>query len=338
MKGNFARQTYVSPEKCLEIGTIISGYPINPLFRERPFLRQKADNESIARCCLFSVSICHQTHKLYNSDLDLYGWDYLEHVFCMLGQSNSPLIDPSYIISEDHNSLKRKYEELFPESSENRQTTLDQIDERIELLKETALFICQSHKNNVIYFYESTGNKLLNNGVGFYDQLLNTTTFADPWRKKSTFLLKLLIDCKLYQVTDIENLVPIMDYHMQRVLLRTGAVEIADKDLADALHKHELLKDDTGVRETCIEAMKLIALCSRRSVLAMNDIFWPLGRSCCYNTPNCSSGSCEKNPCTLSLTIELDSPHKCIFTDVCKGAKDEEYRNYWQPVVITNYY
>lgn len=74
-----------------------------------------------------------------------------------------------------------------------------------------------------------------------------------PFFKKASFLIKLLSDAGLFSIKDPENLVPVMDYHMQRVLLRTGAVEIHDLELHEALAMRKELPDDGLIREACIK-------------------------------------------------------------------------------------
>jgi hypothetical protein len=329
---------YADNEKCIEIGKVLANFHLNASFLQRPFLHQQADDETIARACYFAVAICHQTHQLFNTDLNLHGWDYLEHVFTALSGQKSILLDPCYIVREDRNILKKKLEDLFPRSGQNSGTSLDRTDERTDILQEAAGFISTQYGNNILRLLHSTEGRLFNNGTGFYEQLATTSVFADPLFKKSTFLIKLLTDCNLYHIRDTENILPIMDYHMQRVLLRTGAVAIPDAKLASDLRNRVFAGSDQPVRNACVEAMKMIARTSGHSILAMNDIFWPLGRSCCQTKPLCISGICEKKPCSLTANLLLDQHTNCIFETVCKGATNPLYRDFWQPEVITHFY
>jgi hypothetical protein len=173
---------------------------------------------------------------------------------------------------------------------------------------------------------------------GFYHLFRVFEAYSDPLYKKTSFLLKLLTDASLFSVDDPENLIPVMDYHMQRVLLRSGAVEVLDPTLREALVKRSALPSDTLIREACINASKLVAASAGRGVLQMNDVLYMMGRSCCFEQPLCSSGRCAKQPCSLIRTLQLENHHSCIFSEVCRGASLPEYRQLWNPVVRTHYY
>jgi hypothetical protein len=87
-----------------------------------------------------------------------------------------------------------------------------------------------------------------------------------------------------------------MDYHMQRIMLRTACISIENTDLQYALKNRKRLNDDFEIRKACIEAMKIISDESGKSVFKMNDIFYTLGRSCCNNEPLCFFRSLRKKP------------------------------------------
>ncbi len=85
--------------------------------------------------------------------------------------------------------------------------------------------------------------------------------FVDPMKKKSTIFIKLLEQGGLIEVKDPENYLPMMDYHMQRVLLRMGCVEITDESLTRALKEKRILTSDTEIRSKCCDAIKIISGC-----------------------------------------------------------------------------
>ncbi|MCK4808355.1 MAG: hypothetical protein KAS90_01910, partial [Candidatus Aenigmarchaeota archaeon] len=138
-------------------------------------------------------------------------------------------------------------------------------------------------------------------------------------------------------IKDPENFVPVIDYHMQRVLLRMGCVEITDLELKRKLWNREKLESDVAIRNACIQAIKIISNISGHNILKMNDFFWPL-RSCCEEKTLCFDKVCNKDPCTFNLVVDLPSHNTCVFEKVCKGSTNEEYRKYWQPIVSTHFY
>ncbi|MBU0530577.1 MAG: hypothetical protein KKC05_02785, partial [Nanoarchaeota archaeon] len=185
---------------------------------------------------------------------------------------------------------------------------------------------------------KQSNNLLINKGQGLYELLDKFEAYRDPLKKKSTLFIKFLVEADLFEIKDTENLVPMMDYHMQRVLLRMGCVEILDADLKNKLLKRERIDSDEEIRSACVEALKIVSRVSGHDVTKMNDFFWPLGRSCCGEKTLCFDMRCSKSPCTFDLLVELASHEKCVFEGVCKGSLNQEYRSYWQPIVETHYY
>ena len=129
-----------------------------------------------------------------------------------------------------------------------------------------------------------------------------------------------------------------MDYHIQRVLLRLGCVEILDIRLKEALIKQVPVDSDDEIRSASIEAVKQLALDSGHTTTMIHDFLWPLGRSCCKEKPLCKHGVCDKTPCTFELFVPLSSHKTCVFDGTCKGSLSEDYINLWQPIVETQYY
>ncbi|MEZ5195634.1 MAG: hypothetical protein R2764_04335 [Bacteroidales bacterium] len=146
------------------------------------------------------------------------------------------------------------------------------------------------------------------------------------------------MDAGIIRIKDPENAIPIMDYHMQRVLLRMGCAEVLDSGLKNKLMNREHLDSDSEVRKACIEAVRVISKESGHPIMKINDFFWSLGRSCCNETTLCNDRMCIKEPCTFNLMVEIDSHEKCTFETSCKGAQDNSYRSLWEPIIKTHYY
>lgn len=325
--------------QCHEIGLLIQPYKVRPEFLNRPFLTIQAKPELRLRAIFYAVAICHQTYKLAIPEKNLFGWDVIEKVFIDMLKKRDFLLMPGKTgrLSTDRLSLELQYR--FQTNIKPDSCTLDRLEERANLLIELDAKMQQDFNGSLQYLLEMSESRLLNNGTGLYKLLENFKAFSDPFRKKSSFLIKLLEDAGLFKMADAENYIPVMDYHIQRVLLRTGCVEINDGLLAKKLKNRKPIVDDGPIREACIEAMRLIAHESGHPISAMNDYFWPLGRSCCNKKPLCVHDECEKSPCSLTQLITLDHPHpNCILEEACKGKSDSQYREFWQPVVKTHYY
>ncbi|MCF8370561.1 MAG: hypothetical protein K9H64_02990 [Bacteroidales bacterium] len=325
--------------QAIKIGQLIKNYKVRSTFLNRPFLSNRAEPELKLRTIFYAVAICHQTYNLAMPEKNLFGWDVLEKVFLQMLRKNDFLLMPGIATRTNKKRLPSKLRYRFQTNRSPNSCTLDRLDERANLLIDLDAKLQLYFEGSISHLLEMSNSRLLNNGKGLYELLEIFEAFSDPFKKKSSFLIKLLEDAGLFQMADPENYIPIMDYHMQRVLLRTGCVEIRDDGLAKKLRNKILISDDSQIREACIEAMRVIARESGHPIAAMNDFFWPLGRSCCNEKPLCVEGVCEKLPCSLTQLITLDHPHpNCILEKACKGISDILYRNFWQPIVETHFY
>jgi len=326
----------IDQDICRQLGQIIKSYSFRTDFYTRHFLHLEAQEETKFRAYFFSVLICHQTYALKSEKRQLFGWEFLEYVFAKLAENDSPLLDPAFMLKVGAKHLAYLIKPLFSDTLLPNDSTLDRIEERIGLMIDAAKIIELEYDGRVGSIFDQ--ELLFHNSEGVYERLEKMEGFADPLRKKSSFLLKLLSDAALYSPKDPQNLVPIMDYHMQRVLLRSGALRINDTSLAQKLRHKIPIETDLEIRTAAIEAMRIIARESTYDVLKMNDIFYLLGRSCCLDDPLCKSGKCAKTPCSLTNALELPAHKSCIFQDVCLAAADDNFIDYWQPIVETHYY
>ncbi len=328
----------VNKQQCERIGKIIKNLKFRSSFYQEEFLTLNTDSETKMRAYIYSVAICHQTHTLVNKKKNLIGWDYLKYVFTNLMRDNSELLEPNYLASLSVNELSKKLKSLFADDGNPENCTLDRLDERSKFIIDISRVLKEKYECKLTKLIESSDDFLVNNGKGIYELLEDFESYTDPMRKKSTVFVKLLIESGLLEIRDPENIIPIMDYHMQRVLMRMGCVEILDENLKKKLINKETLKSDEEIRSASIKSMRLISKISGHPILKMNDFFYTLGRSCCKEKILCVDGECNKNPCTFNLAVDLDSHKKCVFEGVCKGSLDEEYCNLWQPIVETHYY
>jgi hypothetical protein len=330
--------TLVNRHLCEETGLLIKGMRLRKAFYQRPFLTVAAPLETKLRAFFYAAAICHQTYTLKNEELGLFGWDYLEFVFTRLMKDQDEFLMPDAMLPANINEISLKLASFFASDNLPKFTTLDRLEERVLFLINLDAFIDIHFDSQLVNLMKSANGKLFNKGQGFYETLSATLAFSDPMKKKITFLLKLLEEAGMVEIADKENFVPIMDYHMQRVLLRMGCVDITNPELRVKLINHDLLESDEEIRSACMDAFKLISDVSEHPVTKLNDFFWSLGRSCCNAKPLCQFHQCEKNPCTFYQIVDLPTHSECAFTSTCKGYIDESYRSLWQPVVETHYY
>ena len=327
----------VNTEQCKKVGKVLAITHIRDTFYKRDYLTLEVDIETKLWMYFISVGICHQTHTLHSKKLNLFGWDYLEHVFIGLAQTGSSLLDPEYINNASAHKLTSDLKPLFSDDLSGN-CTLDRLDERVALMKDMAKKAAELFRGKLWNSLFRSETKLVDANLGLYQKLLQFEAYSDPLFKKSTLLIKFLVEAGIIEVLDPENFIPIMDYHMQRVLLRTGCVEVNDDQLKNDLKARKPLNTDSEVREACINSIRLLCDISGHPITIMNDFFWPLGRSCCNETLLCREHKCEKTPCSFWLMTDLKDHTDCIFSQVCLAASDDEYKKYWQPVVKTHFY
>lgn len=328
----------VDSGQCLLVSEILKSLIIRPEFLKRPFLSCPLKTEIRLSMLFSAVAICHQTRNLKSEKYGIYGWDFIEKVFLELAFGKSKLLDVRQLSNADEEAIAFSLESAFSDDGNAINTTLDRIGERTSLLIAMNNFISDEFEGEYSALIRKTDGRLINNGNGFYEILENTLAFADPLRKKSSFLVKLLIDSGLFNIKDPENYLPIMDYHMQRVLLRLGCVKIQDDDLLYALKNRIPQKTDRTVRAACINAVNELTKFSGIPPWQMNDIFWPLGRSCCNETTLCTDKFCTKEPCSFQAMLLIPDHKICSFESVCNGFLHKETKLLWEPIVNTHYY
>lgn len=325
-------------DRCHKVAGVIQNLRPDNNFYQREYLAIDVDDETKFRMNFFAVAICHHTYTLHHPVLNLWGWDFIEKVFITMARQGDELLDPEKVSLMSVNEIAVELKKRFSHDEATGECSLDRLEERSHLMLESSARLVSDFQGKILELFHLSENKLINSGRGLYELLPQMEAFGDPQQKKSTFLIKLLMDSGLLEIKDPENFIPIMDYHMQRVLMRLGCLEIADPGLYQRLIQQQPMESDEPIRGLCIEAFRLIASVSGQPVTRMNDYFWSLGRSCCNKTTLCKHHRCEKEPCTFSQIIRIDDHTHCAFEDVCLGFGDEKYRVLWQPMVQTHYY
>jgi hypothetical protein len=326
----------VNKEQSKKIGEIVKTIKFKPSFYERDFIQ--VDSSLKMAMHFYAVGICHQTYHLANPKLNLYGWDFLEYGFLDILKNAPHLFETEELLKLSQQELIDQIKPFFAEDNDPEKCTLDTLEERADLWLNMAKGLQNYYDGKIENLFLQNNWEETQDAESLYKPLRLFEAYSDPLQKKSGVFLKFIADANLVNLDKLTNVIPIMDYHMQRVLLRTGCVEVNDQELKTKLQNRQAIKDDEPIRVACIKAMDIIAKTSAYDVFKMNDVFYTLGRSCCNETTLCRTHSCEKTPCTLTRAIVLESHENCIFQTVCKGATDNNYHQFWQPQVQTHFY
>jgi hypothetical protein len=326
----------VNKEQSKKIGEIVKTLEFKPSFYERDFIQ--IDSPLKMAMHFYAVGICHQTYHLANPKLNLYGWDFMEYGFLDILKNEPSLLNSKEIVKLSQLELIEKIKPFFAEDHNPENCTLDTLEERANLWMDMAKGLNKHFDRKIENLFKQSDWQETQDAESLYKQLRLFEAYSDPLQKKSGVFLKIISDAGLVNLGKLENVIPIMDYHMQRVLLRTGCVEINDEKLKTNLQQRLPIKNDEHLRKACIDAMHIISQTSEYHTFKMNDIFYTLGRSCCNENTLCRNHVCEKTPCTLARAVVLETHTKCIFEDVCFGANNDDYHKFWQPIVQTHFY
>jgi hypothetical protein len=106
---------------------------------------------------------------------------------------------------------------------------------------------------------------------------------ADPVSKKCNALLHEIVRRKLIGFSDPDAIEPAIDYHIMRLYLRTGRVEIRDGALSDRLvHRGPVrIERITEIRRVVAEAMRYAAWVNGMTISRLNDLEWLFARKAC---------------------------------------------------------
>lgn len=326
----------VNKEQSQKIGEIVKTLKFRPSFYQRDFIQ--IDSPLKMAMHFYAVGICHQTYVLANPKLNLFGWDFMEYGFLDILKNAPNLLKANELVKLSNQQFIEKIKPFFAEDHLPEKCTLDTLEERASLWLDMAAKLVEHFDGKIENLFLQSDWQKTQKAESLYKPLRLFEAYSDPLQKKSGVFLKLIDDAGLVNLDKLSDVIPIMDYHMQRVLLRTGCIEVNDKSLKDKLQNRQAISDDEPLRKACIDAMNIIAQSSHYHPFKMNDVFYTLGRSCCNEKTLCRHFVCEKTPCTLSRAVYLENHESCIFQEVCKGATDNDYHQYWQPQVQTHFY
>jgi hypothetical protein len=138
----------------------------------------------------------------------------------------------------------------------------------------------------------------------------------DPLQKRNLLLAMSLANRpeRFLRVTDDEHWKPVVDYHLMRLALRLGLVELNETETwRNEERRWVTAREEHSIRIATYEAVKLLIRASGRSMFFIDEKMWTARKYC----PETTKPDCEK----------------CIFANVC-GKRI----NLFQPVYRTTAY
>jgi hypothetical protein len=316
----------IDTDQCAALGRAVLACPI----RLEAHFEMLPDNLAPDQEALFwivATAICQQTRTLEGTIAGrrLRGSDYL---IATLAQHMAR--DPGHWTSEALRGWDtRELRAATSDEGDPATSTLDRVEERLDLLHGVAAHVGDRWAGHAMAICETSDGR-----VGtLLDRLAAMPAFTDPVRKKSHLLLMFLHERGLWPLADPENLETAIDYHIMRVALRFGIVEVVDPGLRRTLVEQIPVGEDvdTAVRSAVSQACREVIRSSPGlTPFRLDNTLWMVGRSCCFydHPPVCTfPGECHRSDtCSLIDMLEIGCGLSCPLSGHCRGGLGEEHR------------
>ncbi len=330
---------YIDHEQCTRLAQRLDTVAVRP---EEFVLVAGTEPEKVreANLWFFLVAICQATRTL-QGEIDgrwVRGWDYMVRAARKAMRAEPECFTASHILHATEETLGT----IFSDDGVAQSSTLDRIGERLAQWQDAAQLLVRRYGGDIMNLYHEAGHHLRGK-EGILARLAEFQAYSDPVEKKSFLLIMFAHRSGAWQVQDLENLRVAIDYHIMRIALRSGMVQVRDAALRRRITAREPVtaEEDNQIREAVREACELIVQSSKHSVFEVDNILWMMGRNCCFYDyePICGSHTCwRQEQCTLIRSIEYACPNLCLFDGICLGSRDQAYRSYWETTLYTSFY
>ncbi len=320
----------VDRKQCLAVARRLRSLEVRP----DPYLKRPttdAERRELADYWFYITAICQSTRTFAGllGGRHVRGWDYLVEASQRRMQDWTAERMLVYTADDLRSVLSDDFDPAH--------SRIDRVEERLGQLHDCARGLLQGYEGHALLIHERAGGRLCGAG-GLLELLAQFEAYADPMQKKSVLLAGMLHEIGVWPLRDPQNLKVAMDYHAMRVALRSGIVEVRDADLADDLRRQRPASAEVNqaVRTCVSEACDILVAESGHSVFSLDKLIWHLGRSCCFyeHEPICGPGPAnpcfKRSACTFIQATNYACPNVCVLDGVCKGSRDQRYRNLWE--------
>ncbi|MBN1477372.1 hypothetical protein JXA47_11515 [Candidatus Sumerlaeota bacterium] len=328
----------IDSEQCAALGRAVLAHPIRPDAHFQ-MLPQNLTPDQETLLWLVSTAICQQTRTLEGTIAGhwLRGSDYL---IAALGQHmarNPGLWTPEALRGWESRELCA----ATSDEGDAETSTLDRVEERLDLLRGVAAHLVDRWAGRAMAIHETSDARV----ATLLDRLAAIPAYTDPVRKKSHLLLMVLHERGLWPLADPENLETAIDYHIMRVALRFGIVEVVDpalrRTLVDQIPVSEAV--DTAVRFAVRQACReVVRLSPGLTPFRLDNALWMIGRSCCFydHPPVCTSpAQCQRSDiCSLINILNAPCDLSCPLSSECRGAVDRSLRRLHETAFDSHFY
>lgn len=215
-------------------------------------------------------------------------------------------------------------------------------EERAQLLRDAGKVMKNlGYSSSIELVYQSEGYLIRENKKGLLQLLKNFKAYSDPISKKAFLWIKFLVGRGLLHIQDPENLNVPVDNHLMRIALRTGIIDLQDKDVVKRLQVQESFKleEDLHLRDIVKGAFQEVLGYKNIGVGEFDDLLWVLGRTHCIHSSNPLCQNYEHDPnCQLMVDLAVDCTQKCPLAEGCRGFRETAFRLLLEPNIRTFFY
>lgn len=274
----------------------------------KSFRPRKINRESDLLLLYILVGICHQIN-----------WNFLMGALDKIRIKTPSKFTPEYLAKISHEELT-SWLSAYP-----KKERLSKKMKRAELVRNMAKFLLDKYKGKISNLANKSSSKMGGEN-GMYTLLAKTIAYGeDPLRKKATVFIDLADELNLVRFSDWENYIPPIDYHIARILLRSGVVKVLDKKLLSKLISYRSVtkKEDLAIRQACIDAIILMSGKKDKRRKKVQGILWALGRDCCHEDfPKCEN--CQLKDCVSKDYIKNDCNGECFLKEACFAFNEDK--------------
>lgn len=280
-----------------------------------------------------TTGICQQTRALEGTVENRWfrGSDYLtRRAFAHL-REHPGFWHPSHLANVTTDQLAA----AISDTGRAQDSTLDRCEERARMTREMGAWMADKP------WWSAKESHAV---ATIAEPLRRLEAYADPLQKKTYLLLGTLVRAGLLHLADPGSMELPVDYHVMRVLLRTGSV-VVPHDLAEKLATKTPCTDyeEEAVRRACIVAGRWLVE-HGTDLFDLDALLWSVGRNCCREdaAPLCGgTGTCPKKAgdrCSLIQGFAYECPDACPLAEGCSTARGKANSLLHAPVFETHFY
>lgn len=278
-------------------------------FSHPPSLAPAKINKESDLFLLYILSgICHQ-----------FNWNFLITSLDKVRKENPSKFTPEYLSKVSHQEL---IDWLFDYPKKKR---LEKKFKRAKFVRNLAQILVKKHERKVTNLLKKAKGKI-GGKRGVYSLLRETIAYGeDPLFKKASVFVAVAEDLELAKFSDWGKYIPPIDYHIARILLRTGTIKINDKKLLSKLLNYNPVKEkeDILIRKAAIKVVKLMAGKTAKRRKTIQGLLWCLGRDCCHEeVPHCRA--CNFKKCLCKTYIAFSCDRDCFLKGVCYAFQENK--------------